>query len=196
MANFFNAEAAIIERLKHELSPKLTYHSYFHTLDVLNAAMIIASTENISKEELSLLRVAVAYHDSGFIEAYKDHELKSCEYARKELPDHGFTADQIELICGIIMATKIPQNPTTLLQQIIADADLDYLGRPEYQHIAAKLYDELTKQSLIQDEKKWMALQESFIKSHKYFTKFSKTNREQVKLQHLQKIIDQGSSAS
>lgn len=190
MAQFFKAEEAIISRLKNELSEKLTYHSYFHTLDVLNAAMQIAETEHISGEELSLLRVAAAYHDSGFLEVYKGHELKSCEFARKDLPAYEFTVEQIELICGIIMATKIPQSPTTKLQEIIADADLDYLGRSDYAHIAAKLFAELKVQDILHEEAEWVKLQESFIQSHHYFTDFSKASRDPVKQNHLKIIID------
>jgi uncharacterized protein len=189
MAQFFKAEEAIMTKLKNELAEHLTYHSYFHTLDVLNAAMQIAETEHISKEEVSLLRIAAAYHDSGFLEVYKGHELKSCEYARRDLPAFDFTEEQIEIICGIIMATKIPQSPTTKLQEIIADADLDYLGRSDYKHIAAKLFAELKVQNILKEESEWIKLQESFIKAHNYFTHFGKITREPVKLQHLKELI-------
>lgn len=190
MAQFFKAEEAIISKLKNELAEHLTYHSYFHTLDVLNAATQIAATENITPEELSLLRVAAAYHDAGFLEVYKGHEMKSCDYARRDLPAFDFTEDQIELVCGIIMATKIPQSPTTKLQEIIADADLDYLGRSDYTHIAAKLFAELKVQNILKEESEWIKLQESFIQSHHYFTDFSKTNRDPVKKAHLTAIIE------
>jgi uncharacterized protein len=191
MAQFFKAEEAIMTKLKNELAEHLTYHSYFHTLDVLNAAMQIAETEHISKEELSLLRIAAAYHDSGFLEVYKGHEQKSCEYARRDLPAFDFTNEQIEIICGIIMATKIPQSPTTKLQEIIADADLDYLGRSDYKHIAAKLFAELKVQNVLKEESEWIKLQESFIQAHHYFTDFSKTTREPVKQQHLKELMGQ-----
>lgn len=191
MAQFFKAEEAIMTKLKNELAEHLTYHSYFHTLDVLNAAMQIAETEHISKEEVSLLRIAAAYHDSGFLEVYKGHELKSCEYARRDLPAFEFTDEQIEIICGIIMATKIPQSPTTKLQEIIADADLDYLGRSDYKHIAAKLFAELKVQNILKEETEWIKLQESFIQAHHYFTRFGKTTREPVKQQHLKELMEQ-----
>lgn len=191
MAQFFKAEEAIMSKLKNELAEHLTYHSYFHTLDVLNAATQIAEIEHISNEELSLLRIAAAYHDSGFLEVYKGHELKSCEYARRDLPAYDFTEEQIEIICGIIMATRIPQSPTTKLQEIIADADLDYLGRSDYTHIASKLFAELKVQDILHEEAEWVKLQVSFIKSHHYFTNFSKVNRDPVKQKHLHQLIEQ-----
>ncbi|MFN3301276.1 MAG: phosphohydrolase, partial [Sediminibacterium sp.] len=85
--------------------------------------------------------------------------------------------------------TRIPQSPTTKLQEIIADADLDYLGRSDYTHIASKLFAELKVQDILHEEAEWVKLQVSFIKSHHYFTNFSKVNRDPVKQKHLQQLI-------
>lgn len=188
MPNFLKAETEIITRLKNELSSKLIYHSYFHTLDVMNAGMQIAEAENIAQEDICLLRVSIAYHDSGFIEVYIGHENKGCEYARNDLPKLGFTLEQIEKICGMIMATKIPNKTNNILEKIIADADLDYLGRYNYKHIAGKLFEELKLNSMVKDLESWNVLQEKFIASHKYLTKFSKENRESLKQENLQLI--------
>src|SRR5438552_2201542 len=101
------AENFILEKLKNELPPQLTYHGLHHTHDVLNAAMNIAEHEEISKEEIQLLRVAVCFHDSGFLFTYKGHEERGCELVRQYLPDLGFNEEQMNLICGMIMATKL-----------------------------------------------------------------------------------------
>lgn len=52
--------------------------------------------------------------------------------ARQYLPHFGYTGDEIEQVCDIIMATQMPQNPHNHLGQIICDADLDYLGRNDF----------------------------------------------------------------
>ena len=188
MAEFFKAEQLILQKLRDKLSEDLHYHSYYHTLDVLNAAMQIAEAEKISAEELPLLRVAIAYHDAGFLEVYKGHEGKSCAYARKDLPALGFTKEQIDIICDIIVATQIPQAPANQLQRIIADADLDYLGREEYFHIAHKLFTELEAYQLIGKESEWHSLQKTFMESHEYFTDYSKLNRNPQKKINLEKL--------
>lgn len=54
------------------------------------------------------------------------HEFEGCLIARTALPGFGYTGEDI-MICGMIMATKIPQSPTNILEEIICDADLDYL---------------------------------------------------------------------
>ncbi|HEX8333147.1 MAG TPA: HD domain-containing protein, partial [Segetibacter sp.] len=129
MPDYKKAEDYIMKRLRNELSATLYYHGYHHTQDVMNAAIKIAAAEKIAPKDERLLRVAVAFHDAGFIYVYKGHEMKSCEMAREALPALKFTDEDLRKICGMIMATKIPQQPTNLLEQIIADADLDYLGR-------------------------------------------------------------------
>src|SRR5215216_2080953 len=113
--DFKEAEAYISRRLKDELASTLSYHHFHHTADVMTAAMQIAEAEKIPDEEKNLLRIAVAFHDAGFIYTYQGHEEKGCEMATEVLPSFGFSTSQIETICRMIRATKIPQQPKNLL---------------------------------------------------------------------------------
>ena len=122
----------ILEKLQGELPQHLSYHSVGHVKDVCQATEEIAGKEGIAGEDLTLLLTAALFHDSGFLFGAAEHEKKSCDIARQHLPEFDYTGDQIEKICGMIMATRIPQTPHNLLEQIIADADLDYLGRDDF----------------------------------------------------------------
>ena len=124
---FENVKKFILAKLRKELPRSLTYHSLGHIKDVYKAAQKLAKLEGVSGEELTLLLTAVLFHDSGFLIQQKEHERVGCEIARKHLPDYGYSDKQIETICGMIMATRIPQTPHNKLEQIICDADLDYL---------------------------------------------------------------------
>lgn len=188
-ADFENAETYILNRLKQELAPTLFYHGYHHTVDVMNAAMKIAGAEKVSEEEKKLLRVAVAFHDAGFIYVYKNHEEKGCEMVKEKLPSFGFSAKQIEIICCMIMATKIPQNPKTQLENIICDADLDYLGREDVCQIANTLFAESKIYANSTGEKKWNEIQVNFLKSHYYHTQYSLQWRQSKKLQYLDELL-------
>jgi HD superfamily phosphodiesterase len=171
--DYKGAEDFILSKLKKELSHTLTYHGYHHTLDVVDAADKIAVAEKISKSQIKLLRIAAFFHDAGFIYIYKNHEEKGCEMAKEFLPGFGFGIKQIEAICGMIMATKIPQSPKNKLEEIIADADLDYLGRDEVYVVAQTLFEELKVHANLTDEKKWNSMQVSFLKSHHYHTSYA-----------------------
>lgn len=188
MADFAAAEKFILTKLGNELAPDLTYHGRHHTLDVLDAAMKIANEENISEDEKKLLRIAALLHDSGFLRAYKGHEEMGCDLANTILTTYEFNDEQIKLICGMIMATKIPQTPHTQLERIIADADLDYLGRDDFYPIGNTLFEELKVYQNLTDEQKWNTIQLNFLRSHHYHTAFGKRNREPNKQKHLKEI--------
>lgn len=178
----------IEKRLKEELSPNYHYHSYAHTMDVLNAALQYADLEEIDEHEIELLKVAVLFHDSGFIQDFREHEKIGCEIAREVLPHFDYSEDEIKIIYGMIMATKIPQSPKNKLEQIICDADLDYLGRNDFWEIGQNLYKELLHLKVLKNEGEWNLLQIKFLESHAYFTEHAIERRSAKKQEHLEMI--------
>lgn len=178
--NYQKLEPYILNKLQHELPKHLHYHSIHHVLDVLHAAVQIAANENISASELVLLKTAVLFHDSGFIVKPENHEETGCEIAKKTLPDFDYTKEAIEKICGMIMATKIPQTPLNHLEQIICDADLDYLGRDDYWKISENLFLEINETKTI-TASEWNNIQIRFFEAHHYFTKTAIALRKEKK---------------
>jgi uncharacterized protein len=188
MLSFSEIQKHVVDKLEKGLSPTLTYHNVAHTLDVLKYVIIIAEKEGIKDEALFLLKVSALYHDVGFLDIYTGHEEKSCLIASEELAKFGFTKAQIELICGMIRATKVPQKPQTKLEEIICDSDLDYLGRDDFFKIGEGLYKEFLIQKIVSNEREWNKLQVGFLESHHYFTGTSKQCRQQAKQINLEKV--------
>jgi predicted metal-dependent HD superfamily phosphohydrolase len=188
------AEEYVFDKLEESLSDTLFYHGLHHTIDVNNAVLQIAIAEGIhDKETLQILQTAALYHDLGFISTYQGHEEESCRLARVSLPDFDYTEEQIEKICGLIMATKIPQNPTSHLERIIADADLDYLGRDDFWIISRSLYDELYEREMVSDIHSWNKIQIQFLENHQYWTETARQWRNPAKfkrIEELRKIIE------
>ena len=188
---FEKIKKEIINKLTLHLPADLFYHGVHHTLDVLEQAERIAHEEKVTYEnDLQLLRIASLYHDSGFLVTYDDHEEASCKLARKELPAFHISEDEIDWICGMIMATRIPQIPLNHLERIICDADLDYLGRDDFFDISQALYQELKNKEIINKLDEWNKVQVSFFKQHLYFTKSNQKLRTPIKEKHL-KIIEE-----
>jgi uncharacterized protein len=182
---FTSIKQPILSRLENELDPLLGYHNITHTLDVLEQAEVLAEQEKvIDKNDLVLLKTAAVFHDSGFLFVYKNHEEKSCEIASEYLRNV-FSEEDIKKVCGMIMATKIPQTPNTLLEQIICDADLDYLGRSDFEPISRNLYKEFIVFKIIPEDIIWDHIQIKFFESHHYFTATSISKRNEQKLKHL-----------
>lgn len=186
--DFKAAEEHILSLLEKEMPPR-QYHNLDHVRDVLDSALKIADDEKLNEEEIQLLRLAALFHDSGFIYSPKNHEERGAELAREILPIYGFQNDQIEIICNMILATRIPQSPLTKLEKILCDADLDYLGRKDFYEIGGRLLEELKEQGVVETEREWNLVQKTFLESHRYHTHYGKENREAKKREHIQEIL-------
>jgi uncharacterized protein len=182
------AQEYILAKLKAELPPGRTYHCLEHTLDVYASVIDIAYEEGVEGEDLALLKMAALYHDAGFTEDDTDHELVGCRIVRTSLPDFGFSEEQIERVCHMIMSTRIPQSPKDRLGQILCDADLDYLGRNDFVRIGNTLFEEFRIYGVLRTEREWNELQERFLERHRYFTATNIRLREPVKQQNLSAV--------
>ncbi|MEM0992150.1 MAG: HD domain-containing protein [Bacteroidota bacterium] len=188
--NYHAAKAYIIDRLERQLSDQLTYHSLSHTLDVLHTTDELCELEAIPPYERLLLKTAALYHDSGFLINNVNHEELGCGIAREVLPRYRYNEGEIETICSMIMATKIPQSPKNHLEHILCDADLDYLGRKDFYGIGNTLFQELKAHNVLQDEAAWNALQVKFLENHHFFTSTNRFRREPQKQVYLKQLKD------
>ena len=189
MLSFPEIKKQVIRELTSKLSPGLTYHNVDHTLDVLKQAELIAGKEGITNEEdLLLIKISALYHDIGFINVYSGHEEESCRIALPELESFGFGPRQIEKVMGMIRATKVPQQPNNLMEQILCDSDLDYLGRNDFFRIGEGLYQEFLIKNIVSSYQDWNLLQIRFLEKHHYFTKSSMQRRQKQKEVHYEAI--------
>jgi uncharacterized protein len=185
---FEQAGEYILNKLRNHLPRHLTYHNIDHTVDVYAAAEHIGLQENITAYEMNILLTAALFHDAGYIKRVQGHEEESCRMASAVLPGFGYTEADIELICAVIMATRLPQTPVNQLGMILADADLDYLGRDDFFIIGQKLSKELYILDAITNETEWNLSQLEFMKNHRYFTQTAIKLRREKKLENIEQI--------
>jgi HD superfamily phosphodiesterase len=184
--DYHGAKDFIVRKLREELKPELLYHSIEHTFDVLESAERIGTLENINGHEITLLKTAALFHDSGMLIQYIGHEEASTVLTKKYLPGFGYSDDDIRIINDMIMTTKLPQCAQTHLEKILCDADLDYLGRDDFFMIAHRLQYEWNKLEINQTNLlKWYELQYNFLTNHKYFTKAALSTRDEKKAQNI-----------
>lgn len=164
-----------LTRLEQHLPERFVYHSLEHTRDnVYPIAMHIAELEGVSGQALCLLKTAIYFHDLGFSEpphTAQDHELRGAAIALQVLPNFGYDDSDISLIQGMILATKLPQQPKTLLERIMADADLSVLGQRDFLKQNRALRAELESGGLDTDDQRWFTGQYNFLSGHRYFTR-------------------------
>jgi uncharacterized protein len=185
---FERVREVVIEKLLG-LSSKLTYHCLDHTLDVVDQADRIARDEQITNtRDLFLLKVAALYHDTGFLKTYIAHEEKSCEIFMNDSAAYNLTEEEKTVICKLIMSTQIPQCPVTMLEKIICDADLDYLGRDDFFSVGNQLREEFLSYKIVTNNDEWEYLQMKFLQDHQYHTRSSKSLRESAKQDNFAKL--------
>ncbi|HNR18445.1 MAG TPA: HD domain-containing protein [Bacteroidia bacterium] len=193
MKSYFDTlKPIVVKKFEQLLAPHFFYHSLQHTLGVAATAQTICQRENIAEHEADLVKTAALFHDTGFFYTTFNHEEKSCEIALEHMPDAGVSENEMEAICRIIMATKMPHNPTDILQEIICDADLDYLGSEDYEPISNLLFKEMNARGEIYSDMYWLQMQLAFLESHRYFTQSSKQLRnagKEIQIVRLKKQI-------
>ena len=194
--DFQQLKESVIANLRNNLPAHLRYHNYQHTLRVLGVAEFIAGKENISGRELMLIKVGALLHDIGFLNMSKNHEEEGCRIARELLAGYDITEAEQKRICGIIMATKIPQQAHNPSEEVLADADLEYLGTDDFEEIGEGLYQELRHANPALTRAEFNGIQIRFLEAHKYFTGYARQHLDPVKQQHLAALKQNHSSQS
>jgi class 3 adenylate cyclase len=188
LRQFTDLQELILDKLEHELPSYLYYHNVKHTIDVINQVELIGYGEGVDDEAILLLKTAALFHDAGHIIAYDNHEYYGTQLAKEYLPKFKYNQKQIDRICDLIMSTKIPPEPSNLLEKIMCDADLDYLGRSDFIPVSNTLYNELKAQDKIGDINEWNKIQLRFISHHQYFTQTALNLREVNKQRQIERI--------
>ena len=186
--DFDTVKTEILDRLQTDLPRNLHYHSVRHTLDVLNAVTILTESEKVTEHNHLLLQTAALFHDAGFLIQYYDNETQGCKLAETVLPEYGYNSNDIKFIQNIIMATRIPQSPKNHIEQIMCDADLDYLGRKDFHIIAKKLRQELKEHDKDFSDEEWIQFEVNFLEKHQYFTETARKLRNTQKIKYLNEL--------
>ncbi len=169
LIDFEQMRTFILNKLKVFLPDELIYHSLAHTLNVEKAAIRYANLEGVDEGDIHLLRTAVLYHDSGFIMHYDQNEQYAVQLAQTTLEKFGYSAQQVKIVSDIILATVDGNEPRTLLEQIMCDADHDYFGRADYYSVSRKLRQEMENFGREMDDRAWIEFQLNYLEDHHQF---------------------------
>jgi adenylate cyclase len=182
-------EEFILQKLKNELPDTLYFHNSRHTSHVHYQAELLGRSENISPAELLLVRSAALCHDIGYIDTIEEHERRSVEMAREILPLYRYSEGQIDEICKLILATRMPPNPTNVMERIICDANFDHIGRVDFLIESDRLFQENRTLGKINSKKEWNEIQIDFLKKIDFFTTAAQKMREVTMEQQIQNIL-------
>ncbi|NRF41875.1 Pycsar system effector family protein [Pedobacter foliorum] len=152
---------------------RFTYHNLHHTEQVVENVVRIANHYQLSDQDFFIVVAASWFHDMGYLFDCSQHEIKGTSLANDFLSDKGVTPDIIEQVKGCIMATKMPQSPAGLLQEIVCDADLFHLGSDSFKErnrLMRKEAEAFIKHKI--DKADWRIKTIALFKAHHYHTEF------------------------
>lgn len=181
--SFPEIRKSTLDFLSNNLDDKLIYHSYSHTVKVEEAVIFYANIENVSSNDLIDLRLAALFHDAGYIRAYANNEPLGADIMKEQLSQFQIDAASIDKIAQIIISTSHGIEPRNILEQIICDADHDYLGTDEYEAFAEKLYLEKLSFEGELSEEQWLKDQIDYLKNQHAFLTESAISRRYAKKQ-------------
>jgi uncharacterized protein len=183
------AIAYVRQRLSEELPAWLSYHDLEHTEGlVVPAARGLADALGVDGRDLDLLVTAAWFHDLGFTVRYEANEDDSMAMAAELLPTFGYSTEDIDVVLGIISVTRLPQQPTTLLQEIMCDADLFVLGTDRFRERELRLREELAHAGSIYSDVSWERFQQEFVERHRYFTEAARASNDAAKAANLREV--------
>lgn len=184
-------EVYIKDFFAEHIRPEYVFHDLEHTIQTVAAVRMIAEGFQVDQQDMLIVQLATWFHDTGYSDGPKDHEARSCVNAEAFLRGK-ITDDDLASVLGCIRSTKVPQQPNTLLEQIICDADLSHLGMNSYWDRTGKFRQELILTSKsIMSEQDWVDFELNFMLNHNYHTAVANELFNKRKAKHIQQLLKQ-----
>ncbi len=182
----------VSQHISNNVADYFVYHDLQHTLNVVEAVIELSPYFDLSDKEYEALRLASWFHDVGYDEGPDNHEKRSAAHARRYLTERNYPEEGIQQIEACILATKLPSNPQSVLEQIICDADLNHLGKKNYWDRCGRVRQELTKsKDMLMSDKDWVDFELTFMNKHHWYTSAAKAMYGKRKLKHLRQLMKQ-----
>lgn len=171
---------------------RLSYHNIDHVERVVRATVQIADHYQLNEEDYTAVYVAAWFHDIGYLSGVADkHEERGAETAALFLQQQQASDSLISKAKNCILATKMPQQPQTLLEQILCDADLFHLGTEDFKEVTKLVRKEFeyVLGHEIPDEK-WLAGNIDLLKRHQFHTDYCRTLLQKGKEDNLKRLME------
>lgn len=177
--------------LKNHADPRLIYHNVAHTQNVVSAAIQIANHYQLNDEDFFIVCAAAWFHDTGYGIDLDNHEEKSVQITVDFFKEHKVSAATLDKITGCIRATKMPQKPSGILEQIVCDADLFHLGTDEFADGSKKLRKEMEAlYGTTIDKNDWRERNIQLLETHEYHTDYCRLLLSDKKQRNLEKLTN------
>lgn len=184
------AKKIVTDIFRSKVNPVFVFHNLDHTVQVVKAAKEIGEHYKLDDNDQFVLLVSAWFHDTGFSSGHAEgHEKESIKLANDFLY-HRSTGQVLTLrIASCIQATRMPQQPLNMVENILCDADLYHLGTNVFSNRCNRLRRELQtyfERDIPKEE--WCQSNLDFLKSHKYFTHYCRQRLERLKQEWIKQL--------
>jgi len=178
------------ERIKNG-SCEFCFHNFQHTQDVVESVEELANHYALNDQDRFVVLAAAYFHDIGYESGGSEgHEARSAEIAMEFLAGLGVSNEKQDQVKGCILATKMPQAPRNLLEQIVCDADLFHLGKlsfDERNKLMLQEAEQLKGEKI--DRNIWREQTIELLQKHVYHTKYAQEKLALGKRDNLQGLM-------
>jgi len=179
----------VIRFLEEKLPESMVFHTIDHAKYVVEKSEIIGRKSGLTEDELNLVKLCAWFHDVGYAINPEEHEEESVKIASEFLKSQGVDDQVIKKITNCILATRIPQQPTDIMSQVLCDADLMHLTEDDYFERLDKMRKEWANLSGEKiSKRRFHKMSKKFFQRHRYHTDFAKTELQPKKDKNLQLI--------
>ncbi|MBT9187372.1 Pycsar system effector family protein [Zobellia russellii] len=184
-------EEFAINLLVKDLDTNYLYHNLRHTQRVVKSTKELLDFYNLNTVDSDAITLAAWLHDTGYTRGVENHEESSCEIAKEFLASQNCSAQTIETVCNLIMATKRGYEPQNLMEEIIRDADASHLAQSSYGETCEMLRQELQLLGLAEHSpKEWRRANiKMFQTEHRFYTDYALKNWQEGKDDNLRKLV-------
>ena len=126
------AEAYVKKLLEERLPEAYLFHSWAHTFNVANSSVIIGRFSGLNENDINKVQISALFHDAGYVSSGETHETDSALIAGEFLQANRVAGPDIEMVISAILATRVPQQPTNAISEVLCDADLMHLCGDDY----------------------------------------------------------------
>ncbi|MBN9297139.1 MAG: HD domain-containing protein [Filimonas sp.] len=186
------AESYVRMFILNHPNDKIFYHTQDHVNAVVKAATNIANHYHLNDTDFFIVICAAYFHDIGYYngENALGHEQRGADLATTFLQENNVPGEIIEQVQGCILATRMPQQPKSLVEKIICDADLFHLGTDDFEANNKLMHKEVDAwKGLHISKEHWRAGTIMLMQQHHYQTDYGQLLLTKTKEAHLQKLL-------
>ncbi len=184
-----SAQKHVFQFFKEKLKYIYVYHDYTHTFETAEAVEELGLGNGLKKKEIEMVQLAAWFHDTGYVDTVEGHEQASLKYARAFLEEHEYPEEKIEIIENCILATKMPQSPQNIYEEVLCDADLYHLGNKNFFDKSNLLRIEWENTNKLDgDGVENLKFELDFLNQHRYHTPFAQLNLNQRKFKNITEL--------